>query len=82
MITQEEREEFYNDLIAIVARLQRSYERVFPWMVALHLPFYRCEQTLRKDMAYLARRGDLIRVGGFKARRGYSAPARRHRTAA
>lgn len=80
-MNQKEREIFYADLIRIVAKLQRSYKRVYPWMVALHLPFYRAEQTIRKDMAYLARRGDLIRPGGPGARRGYYAPTG-NRTAA
>lgn len=73
-MTAQEKEKFYQDVVRIVRKLQRNYERVFPWMVAIHLDFYRAEQTMRKDMAYLARRGDLIRIGGPRARRGYSAP--------
>jgi len=61
------------DIIRIVASLQRSYQRVYPWMVAAQLDYYRCEQTLRRDMMALVERGKLIRVGGRQARRGYRA---------
>lgn len=73
-MTPVEREIFYRQLIRIVRRLERSNKRVYPRTVVAHLDIYRCEQTLREDMAYLARRGELIRVGGFKARQGYAVP--------
>ena len=73
-MTPVEREIFYRQLIRIVRHLERSNKRVYPRTVAPHLDIYRCEQTLRDDMAYLARRGELIRVGGFKSRRGYCVP--------
>lgn len=78
-MTPEEREQFYLDLVKTVRRLQRTYNRVYPKMIVPHIDdFYRCEQTLRRDMAYLANRGDLIRVPsptpGVTPRRGYQAP--------
>jgi hypothetical protein len=39
--------------------------------VAVFLPYYRAEQTLRRDMMRLARAGWLVREGGQGARRGY-----------
>jgi hypothetical protein len=62
------------DIVRIVRQLQRNYKHVFPWMVAAHLPIYRAEATLRRDMAGLAKSGQLVRVGGESARRGYCAP--------
>lgn len=76
-MTAQEREIFYLELIAIVRKLQRNYSRVYPWMLIPHLPVYRCEQTLRKDMAALAQSGYLIRPGGPGSRRGYHAPSLR-----
>lgn len=61
-------------ILHIVARLQRSYARVYPYMVQARLPYYRAEQTLRRDMVRLAEAGWLVRVGGPGARRGYVMP--------
>ena len=69
-----EREAFYLELIRQVSTLQRNYERVYPRMLVPRISIRRCEQQLRKDMSLLARRGDLIRIGGPRARRGYAAP--------
>jgi hypothetical protein len=70
-----EREEFYLELIALVAKLQRNNGRgVYPYMIVAHLDFIRREQTLRKDMRKLAERGDLIRVESYKSRKGYIIP--------
>jgi len=47
---------------------------VYPKMVQPHLPFYRAEQTLRKDFRRLQEMGRLHRIGGSRARRGYLTP--------
>jgi hypothetical protein len=72
-MTPDERREFERELVRIVRYLQRNYERVYPWMIQAHLDIRRHPATLRKDCVRLAKRGDLIRVGGWDARRGYLA---------
>lgn len=67
--------EIETDIIRLVARLERNYKRVYPFMLQPWLEYYRAEQTLRRDMARLARQGLLVRVGGAGARRGYLAPS-------
>lgn len=44
---------------------------VLPVNVQCWLNEYRAEQTLRKEMAFLARVGVLERIGGEGSRRGY-----------
>lgn len=62
----------YEWILRIVRRRQRDLGRgVFPREVAVFLPYYRAEQTLRRDMMRLARAGWLVREGGQGARRGY-----------
>lgn len=78
-MTTEEKEQFYMDLVQLIRQLERTYKRVFPYMLVPHLEIYRCEQTLRKDLSYLAGRGALVRIGGPRARRGYSADRNRTR---
>jgi hypothetical protein len=59
-------------VVKTVGRVERrTGGAVFPWMVEAWLDFPRCEQTLRRDMAALARRGVLDRVGGEGRRQGY-----------
>lgn len=48
---------------------------VLPKTVGAWLDDYRCEQTLRKDMAGMWRAGLLERIGGEGARRGYRVAA-------
>lgn len=55
-------------IVNMVGRLSERHDRVWPWMVGAQLEFYRCEQTLRRDMARMARQGKLRRVG---IRKGY-----------
>lgn len=59
------------DILRIVRRLERTHGRVYPFMVGPWLDYYRCEQTLRRDMARLAASSYLIRVGGWNERKGY-----------
>lgn len=62
------------DVLRVVVDLQRrGYGRIYPKMIQPHLPYYRTEQTLRRDMMSLTRRGYLERLGGEKSRRGYRA---------
>lgn len=68
------RQQYHADLVATVRRLQRDYDRVYPWMLCAAMPLSRSEPSYRRDMAHLARRGYLYRVGGWSARKGYRAP--------
>lgn len=62
----------YEWIVRIVKQRERDLRRgVFPREVAVMLPYYRAEQTLRKDMCRLASAGRLSREGGPGARRGY-----------
>lgn len=61
-------------IVKIIKERQRglsSNEGVLPKTVQAFLDFYRAEQTLRRDMAQMANRGHLVRIGGEGARRGY-----------
>ncbi|KKK95552.1 hypothetical protein LCGC14_2671640 [marine sediment metagenome] len=55
-------------IVDVVGRLSERHERIWPWMVGAQLDFYRCEQTLRRDMSRMARTGKLARIG---IRKGY-----------
>lgn len=63
--------EIEQTIIRTVYDLSRSHTRVWPWMVGAQLDFYRCEQTLRRDMSRLAKEGRLMRIG---QRKGYGPP--------
>lgn len=65
-----------------VKQRQRDLGRaVYPWEVQSHLPFYRAEGSLRRDMLAMAQQGRLVRVGGSGARQGYRLPTRMERLA-
>lgn len=64
------------DIVAVVRRLERDLalvtgRGVFPWQVQSRLEVGLHEATLRRKMAQMAEAGELIRVGGAGARRGY-----------
>lgn len=64
-------------VVEIVRRRQRNAPPgwgVLPKTVGAFLNDYRCEQTLRRDMAKLWRAGVLERMGGEGSRKGYRAP--------
>lgn len=65
---------FDDEIVRIVKELQRSYERVYPYMIIPHLALMRVEGSLRRDMRRLAECGRLVRVGGYHARKGYRVP--------
>ncbi|MEM6280548.1 MAG: hypothetical protein AAF787_00025 [Chloroflexota bacterium] len=66
------RHDIEHRIIRTVYRLQRSYDRVYPWMMTAHIDdIERHEASYRRYMSDLAQRGILIRVGGENARRGY-----------
>lgn len=77
LLKGEARKHYEIKLIRIVRRLSASYERVYPKDLVAEIMaefgYYRCEQTVRKDLRKLAESGRLIRVGGFNARKGYAA---------
>lgn len=62
---------FDDDIVKCVTELQRTYGRVFPYMVVSRLQLRRAEGTLRRDMLRLAQCGRLERIGGYHARQGY-----------
>ncbi|MCK6581083.1 MAG: hypothetical protein L6Q98_23560 [Anaerolineae bacterium] len=67
----------YVAIVHIVQRRQRDVRDgrgVLPVAVQSWLNEYRAEQTLRREMSYLARQGVLERVGGKGCRRGYRIP--------
>lgn len=64
------------EIVEAVRRLERDLalgtgRGVFPWQVQGRLDVGLHEATLRRKMAQMAEAGDLIRVGGSGARRGY-----------
>lgn len=65
-----------DEIVEQVRVLQRTYQRVYPWMILNWLPLARVEGSVRRDMAKLWRLGRLERVGGARARRGYRVPKR------
>lgn len=73
-VRRDDVQQVYDDIICIVKRLERTYKTVYPWMVQARLPYYRAEQSLRRDMVTLYREGRLIRVGGLGSRKGYRLP--------
>lgn len=75
MESQRSTVDLYNEITTIVKRLERTYNRVYPWMVAMELSEYRAEQTVRRYMVDMWQRGLLVRVGGDRARRGYITPS-------
>ncbi len=69
---------FVLTVVGIVRRRQRSVppgRGVLPKTVGAFLNDYRCEQTLRRDLAKLWRAGVLERMGGEGSRRGYRVAA-------
>lgn len=56
------------DIVKIVAEVQRRTGKVYAWMVQSYLEVYRSEQTIRRDMVRLANEGKLQRLG---ERKGY-----------
>jgi len=65
-----------SEIILAVRRLERDLalvtgKGVFPWQVQARLDESLHEATLRRKMAQMAAEGQLIRVGGDGARRGY-----------
>lgn len=48
--------------------LERSEPRVYPWMIQAQIDVPLCEQTIRRKLVDLWRRGKLIRLG---ERKGY-----------
>lgn len=60
-----------NAIIEAVRKIERRSGRAYAWMVQAYLDFDRCEQTIRKDMVRLAKRGELERLG---PRKGYKTP--------
>lgn len=61
-------------ILAAVRMIERRSGRVYPWMVSAMLDerTYLCEQTVRRRMADMARRGMLNRLG---ERKGYQVAA-------
>lgn len=59
---------FDRQIIEAVVLIQRRCGRVYATMVQAHLDFYRAEQTIREDMARMAKAGQLERLG---ERKGY-----------
>lgn len=57
------RERVRRDILRVMPVLDRSYGRVYPWMVQARLDYYRAEATIRADMAQMAREGLLVRLG-------------------
>lgn len=73
-------------IIKTVKKLERDLQAtdtrgIFPWQVSAWLDFYRCEQSLRKDMASMAQRGKLIRIGNSDSRLGYRLPQKQEKPA-
>lgn len=63
------------NILEQVRHIQRNLRRgVLPVNVQARLDFYVSEQWLRTCMVRMWRRGELIRVGGAGARRGYRLP--------
>lgn len=63
------------NILDITKQAQRDLRRgVLPKHVQARLPFYVSEQALRKYMVRLWQRGELMRIGGTDARRGYRTP--------
>lgn len=63
------------NILQHVRSMQRHLRRgVLPRHVQPRLPFYVSEQALRKYMVRMSRQGDIIRLGGDTARRGYRLP--------
>lgn len=71
---REDVEQVYNDILQVMKQLERTYTTVYPWMIQSRLPYYRAEQSLRRDMVTLYLEGRLIRVGGLGSRKGYRLP--------
>ena len=68
------------DILNAIRQLGKDMGRgVFPWQVQPMLNYYRAEQTLRRDMARMARDGVLIRLG---QRRGYLVAEKKGQVAA
>ena len=68
------------NIIDAIRQLEKNLGRgVFPWEVQPCLNYYRAEQTLRRDMARMAREGMLIRLG---QRRGYLVAEKKGQVAA
>jgi len=62
----------YATIAEIVAQAQRDLQRgVQPREVQARLPYRRAEGSVRRDMAAMWRRGQLVRINGVNARQGY-----------
>lgn len=55
-------------ILKAFCELERSETRVYAWMIQARLDVSLCEQTIRRKLVDLARRGKLIRLG---ERKGY-----------
>lgn len=63
------------NILEEVRRIQRNLRRgVLPVNVQAQLDFYVSEQWLRTCMVRMWRNGQLVRIGGAGARRGYRLP--------
>jgi hypothetical protein len=63
------------DSLVRINRERRSLRHgVLPKHVQTCLPFDISEQVVRKYMVRMSRQGDIIRIGGTGARRGYRLP--------
>lgn len=64
------------NILQLMRRTQRDLRSgVLPRHIQSRLPFYVSEQALRKYMVRLWKRGELMRIGGTAARRGYRLPS-------
>jgi len=55
-------------ILMAFCQLERSETRVYPWMIQGQIDYPLCEQTVRRKLVDLWRRGKLIRLG---ERKGY-----------